>query len=163
MEDGGPGQGRQDRQDRQDRREWQGLLVDLAWRYRQVLLAHRDAAQLFANTRPAGPKRLRHIEGVFGILLSAGFPPRDAMRAGYHFNNLVTEFVADEVRISTAAEAMGTSPSRFIAEAREQLRALPADEYPNLKRFADYVVDDDSEGLFQFGLELWISGLEQLR
>lgn len=143
--------------------DWHEKFVELARRYRQVLLSHRDAARLLANTRPAGPRRLRHIEAMLGVLVSAGFPPRDAMRAGYHFNNFVTEFVADEGRIATAVEAMGTSQSEFIADAREELRALPADEYPNLTKFADYVVDDDSEGLFKFGLELWISGLERLR
>ncbi|MFL5732859.1 MAG: TetR/AcrR family transcriptional regulator C-terminal domain-containing protein [Chloroflexia bacterium] len=142
--------------------EWQGQLVDLARRYRRVLLAHRDGARLFASTRPAGPNRLRHIDALFGLLLSAGFPPQEAMRAGYHFNNFVTESVADEVRMSLAAETMGTSQSEAVAEAREQLRSLPANEYPNLTRFAEYVVDDDAEGLFQFGLDLWIGGLERL-
>ena len=55
------------------------------------------------------------------------------------------------------------SQSEFIAEARKQLKTLPADEYPNLTRFADYVVDDDAEGLFQFGLEVWLAGLGRLR
>src|SRR5947207_1084552 len=53
--------------------EWQERLVDLARRYRHVLLAHRDAARLLANTRPAGPRRLRHIEAILGVLLAAGF------------------------------------------------------------------------------------------
>ena len=143
--------------------EWQRRLVEMARRYRQVLLSHRDAARLLANTPPAGPRRLRHIEALLGLLLSAGFAPQDAMRAAYHFNNFVTEFVADEVRMAAAAEAMGASRDGFVTEARAQLRALPADEYPNLTRFADIVVDDDADGLFQFGLDLWIGGMERLR
>lgn len=142
---------------------WQGQLVNLARRYRQVLLSHRDGARLLANTRPSGTRRLRHIEALYGLLLSAGFSPRDALRASYHFNNFVTEFVADEARLSAALEAMGTSRSEFIEEGRAQLRALPAEEFPNLTRYADYVIGDDAEGSFQFGLDVWISGLGMLR
>lgn len=142
---------------------WQRLLTDMAWRYRQVLLSHRDAARLLANTALAGPRRLRHVEAMLGLLISAGFAPRDAVRSAYHFNNFVTESVADEVRLSMAAEGMGTSRSDFVAQAREQLRALPADEYPNLTRVADLLIDEDVEGIFRFGLELWLSGLECLR
>jgi len=31
-----------------------------------------------------------------------------------------------------------------------------------LTRYADFIVDDDAEGLFQFGIELSIAGLERL-
>jgi TetR/AcrR family tetracycline transcriptional repressor len=143
-------------------RPWQEQLVKLALGYRHVLLGHRDAARLLADTAPAGPSRLRHIEAALRLLLTAGFAPQDAMRAIYHFNNVVTEFVADEVRIATEAEAVGLSRGEFVAQARARLRALPVDEYPNVIRFADLVVEDDAEGLFRFGLELWISGLERL-
>jgi|GEM_PF-6355484 len=147
----------------EDRPPWQERLVEMARRYRQVLFAHRDGPRLLASVAPAGPRRLRHVEAILRLLLSAGFAPQDAVRAAYHFNNLVTEFVADEARMATAVEAAGTSRSEFIAEARKQLRALPADEYPVLRQLADLVVNDDAEGLFQFGLELCLSGLEWLR
>lgn len=141
---------------------WQERLVSAARRYRQVLLSHRDAARLLATVAPAGSRRLHHIEALISLMLSAGFAPKDAVRAMYHFNNFVTEFVADEARMLAGAEALGVSRSEFVAEAREQIRALPADEYPNLTRVADLVVDDDTEGLFQFGLDVWIGALERL-
>jgi AcrR family transcriptional regulator len=142
---------------------WQDRLVDMAWRYRRVLLAHRDAARLLADTSLSGPRRLRRIDGLLELLLAAGFSAQDAVRAGYHFNNFVVEFVADEVRLAMAAEAMGTSPGEVLAETRRQLKALPAEEYPTLTRLADHIADSDSDGLFRFGLELWIGGLERLQ
>jgi TetR/AcrR family tetracycline transcriptional repressor len=74
----------------------------------------------------------------------------------------VTEFVADEVRLATAAEALGASRGELMAQARARLRALPADEFPSLTRVADEVATDDAEGLFEFGLRLWLRGLEPL-
>ena len=146
-----------------DGRDWKDVLADTARRYRKVLLSHRDGARLLAETWPAGPERLLRIEVMLGLLVSAGFSPQDAIRASYHFNNLVTEFVADEARMSMAAQAMGTSRSELIEGAREQYKALPEDEFPNLTRYADYMVDGDSDGLFEFGIDLCISGLEHLR
>jgi TetR/AcrR family tetracycline transcriptional repressor len=146
-----------------DGRDWKEALAEMAQRYRQALLSHRDGARLLAETWPAGPERLRRIEGLLELLVSAGFSPQDAIRASYHFNNVVTEFVADEARMSMAAQAMGASQSELIEGAREQYKALPADEFPNLTRYADYMVDGDADGLFQFGIDLCISGLEHLR
>jgi len=141
---------------------WQQALTDMAFSYRRVLLARRDAARLLASTPPAGPQRLRRIEAILRTLLAAGFSGRDAAWAGYHLNNLVTGFVADEVRLATAAEAAGTSRSELMAQARAQLRALPAEEFPSLIHVADHVATDDAEALFEFGLRLWLRGLEPL-
>jgi AcrR family transcriptional regulator len=139
---------------------WQQALRDLAFNHRRVLLAHRDAARLLASTPPAGPQRLRHVEAMLRVLLAAGFRERDAAWALYHFNNLVTEFVADEVRLAAAAEAAGASRSELMARARAELEALPAAEFPTLVRLAADVASDDSEALFAFGVRLWLRGLE---
>ena len=40
-------------------RPWIDQLVAMAWEFRRVLLAHRDAALVLANTPPVGPNRLR--------------------------------------------------------------------------------------------------------
>jgi AcrR family transcriptional regulator len=141
---------------------WQQALLDMAHGYRRVLLAHRDAARVLAATPPAGPRRLRHIEVMLRVLLVAGFTGREATWAAYHFNNLVTEFVADEVRLATAAEAAGLTPDDLRAGARAQIRALPPDEFPSLIASADDVASDDSDGLFEFGLSVWLRGLERL-
>lgn len=141
---------------------WREQLVGMAQRYRRGLLAHRDAARLLADTMPAGPRRLCSIDAILGLLQSAGLSPRNAARAAYHFNNFVTEFVADEMRYAAAAELMGMSRENLLADARKYFRSLPPDEYPYLTKLADYVAEDDADGLFQFGVDLWMRGLEQL-
>jgi hypothetical protein len=117
-------------------------------------LEHAAARPDALGDEPGAPAVAAHV--------AAGFSDRDAARAGYHLNNFVTEFVADEARLATAAEAAGRSRAEVLAEAREQLRALPADEYPLLVRVAEHVTDDDADAVFQFGLDAWIAGLGQL-
>ncbi|MEO8288146.1 MAG: TetR/AcrR family transcriptional regulator C-terminal domain-containing protein [Chloroflexota bacterium] len=146
-----------------DDRDWKEALGDMARSYRQVLLSHRDGARLLSETWPAGPERLLRIEALLELLIAAGFSPQDAVRASYHFNNLVTEFVADEARMATAADVAGATQSELIEGAREQYKALPEAEFPNLTRYADYMVNGDSDALFQFGLDLCINGLESFR
>ena len=141
---------------------WQQALREMAFAVRRVLLSHRDAARLLANTRPAGPQRLRHIEALLRVLLDAGFSGRDAAWSAYHFNNYVTEFVADEVRLAIAAAAAGTTRRELLARARAEFRALPADEFPSLTRLADDIVADDTEAVFEFGLSLLVGGLERV-
>ncbi|HEX7795573.1 MAG TPA: TetR/AcrR family transcriptional regulator C-terminal domain-containing protein, partial [Vicinamibacterales bacterium] len=82
---------------------WRTQLVEAAWNVRRGLLAHRDAARVLANTPPVGPQRLRHIDALLRILRTAGLKKQDAARAGYHLNNFVTEFAADEARFAAFA------------------------------------------------------------
>ncbi|HEY3061350.1 MAG TPA: TetR/AcrR family transcriptional regulator C-terminal domain-containing protein [Chloroflexota bacterium] len=136
---------------------WQAALTEMAVGYRRVLLEHRDAARLLASTPPAGPERLRQIEAILRVLVEAGFSGRDAAWAAYHFNNVVTEFVADEVRLGD------TPRTEVMAQARSLLRSLPRDEFPTLTTFAEHIATDDAEGLFAFGVRLCLTGLEHLR
>ena len=140
---------------------WKARLSELAHNVRRGLASHRDAARLLASTAPFGPRRLRHIETTLHILKSAGLSDRDAARAAYHLNNFVTEFAADEARYAAAAEAAG-SRRKMFAEARKHFRGLPPEEFPVLVKLADHLAEDDPEGLFQFGFDVWVRGVERL-
>jgi TetR/AcrR family tetracycline transcriptional repressor len=141
---------------------WQAQVRETARRARKGLLAHRDAAQLLASTMPFGPRRLRHIEAILRILRSAGLSGPDATRAAYHFNNLVTEFVADESRFASMASTTGLSRRKMYAQTRKLFSSLPADEYPVIVELANDLSTDDPDGLFEFGVEVWLRGLVNL-
>src|SRR5512143_581135 len=51
---------------------WRDRLVEAAWNVRRGLKAHRDAARVLAGTAPFGPRRLRHVDSMLGILRAAG-------------------------------------------------------------------------------------------
>lgn len=76
---------------------WRPALEDFAARYRQVLLAHRDAARVVLGFR-SGPAALRLYEPVIAKLLAAGLPPSEAADAAVLFvGQYVPAFVVDEV------------------------------------------------------------------
>jgi TetR/AcrR family tetracycline transcriptional repressor len=117
---------------------------------------------VLANTPLVGPQRLRHIEALLRILRAAGLKKQDAARAGYHLNNFVTEFAADEARFAAFADRPGVTRRRMLTEARRQFKSLPADEYPTLVELADHLTEDDQDGLFQFGIEMCLRGIDAL-
>src|SRR5262249_37081170 len=137
---------------------WREQLAASAWNVRRGLLAHRDAARVLASTPPAGPRRLRHIEALLRILGATGLTDRDATRAAYHLNNLVTEFAADEGRLAAYAAATRSSPRQILSEMRRQFRSLPNDEYPSIVALADCLAEDAQDVLFEFGLNLCLRG-----
>jgi TetR/AcrR family tetracycline transcriptional repressor len=140
---------------------WRDQLTEMAWNVRRGLLAHRDAARVLASTPPAGPRRLRHIEAVLRALRSAGLSDRDAARAAYHLNNFVTEFAADEARFTAYALAVpGSSRRKILAEARNQFKALPKEDYPTIVALADALTEDAQDDLFQFGIDMCLHGIE---
>jgi len=141
---------------------WDMAVREMARNTRRVLLRHHDAARVLASIPPAGPRRLRHIERALQVLVDAGFSNRDAAWAAYHFNNLVTEFVADEVRLASAASAAGFSREEVLAEGRAQLAALPEAEFPTLRRLAEEVATTDADAQFEFGLDVWLRGMAAL-
>jgi TetR/AcrR family transcriptional regulator, tetracycline repressor protein len=142
---------------------WREQLNELAWNVRRGLLAHRDAARVLASTPPAGPRRLRHVEALLRILRAAGLRDRDAARAGYHLNNLVTEFAADEGRLATyVATNPGSSRRKILAEVRRQFKSLPIDEYPTVVALADYLAEDAQDALFQFAIDMCVEGIRGL-
>jgi hypothetical protein len=74
----------------------------------------------------------------------------------------VTEFAADEARFAAFARTPGASRRKVLAQARKHFESLPRDEYPTLVELARDLTVDDSDGLFRFGIEIWLRGLEVL-
>lgn len=122
-----------------------------------------EASPLNGATPPSGPRRLRHIESILAALRSAGLSPRDAARAGYHFNNFLSGFAADEGQLAShAAATPGASRKKMLAEVRRQFKGLPADQYPTIVALADHLAEDDQDALFESGLNMYLQGIRTL-
>jgi TetR/AcrR family transcriptional regulator, tetracycline repressor protein len=142
--------------------DWRDQLTQMAWNVRRGLVAHRDSARVLASTPPAGTRRLRHVEAVLRVLREAGLKDRDAARAGYHLNNLVTEFAADEARLAAYAAMPGSNRRAIFAETRRLFKALPGNEYPTIVALADHLTEDAQDELFQFGIDMCLRGIESI-
>ena len=141
---------------------WRGRLTQMARNVRSALAAHRDTARLLAATPPMGPRRLKHIEALLGVLKDAGLKPRDACRLAYHCNNFVTEFAADEARLASIAAASGLSRRKVLEQARKTFQSLPRQEYPILVAWAEFLMEDDADGSFEFGLKVWLDAIAEM-
>jgi AcrR family transcriptional regulator len=141
---------------------WRGRLSQMARNVRSALAEHRDTARLLAATPPMGPRRLKHIESLLGVLKDAGLKPQDACRVAYHCNNFVTEFAADEARLASMAAASRVSRRKLLEQTRKAFRSLPSQEYPTLVAWGEFLIEDDADGLFEFGLKVWLDAVAEM-
>ncbi len=139
---------------------WREKLEKLVRENRRVLVRHRDAARVLADTVPTGPNRLRLAEIMLGTLREAGFSRRAAVRAAFLLTDYATYFVAEESRFTRAAEQRSSSEEEELARACRYFESLPREEYPLAVELASYLTDQDSEGRFEFGLRVLLDGLE---
>lgn len=138
---------------------WRRQIEELGHEFRRVLLMHRDAARVLAESgAPSGPHRLRLTEILLRTLLDAGFNRKDAAYAGFLLSDYVTMFVLDETRDvnADAADAAKDQPS----DLQTWFKTLPAHEYPSLIALADYLIAPDADERFRFGIEILENGLE---
>jgi TetR/AcrR family tetracycline transcriptional repressor len=136
---------------------WRDQLQAMAWNFRAVLRAHRDAALLLASTLPFGPNRLGQAERMLSLLVQAGFGPRAAARIGLLCTDYVTNAVIEEQR----QVAMASTEADGLAGIQSWFATLPADQYPTLVSLAPHLTEDDADGRFQFGLHVLLRGLEE--
>jgi AcrR family transcriptional regulator len=125
------------------RQEWPAALVEWARAYRAVLAAHPHAVPLIARGPGRRPAALRLAETVFGALVDAGWPPRDATSIGA------------AMRYFVAGSAVGSFAGGFPADA-----GLYATDYPHLSdaHLLSSVSSEVDERAFEVGLAALVSG-----
>jgi len=140
---------------------WREQLEALAWDYRRVLLSHRDAARVLADTPPVGPQRLRVIEHVLDALRRAGFADEDVADASWVFNTYVMGFALDETQAMPGGDSADASSDEVREQLRRGFKALPPDRYPTLVALADQMVNASMDRRFGFGLTTLLDGLQR--
>ena len=139
---------------------WILQLEAMAWDYRRVLLAHRDAALVLANTPPVGPNRLGLAERMLTVLVQSGIAPGVAAKAGLLFTDYVTNAVIEEGRTQAMTDAFGSEAEGAAAgDVHGWIAGLSADQYPTLVPLAADLTDTDPEARFRFGLDVLVAGL----
>jgi TetR/AcrR family transcriptional regulator, tetracycline repressor protein len=141
---------------------WRKQLKQFADEYRRVLLSHRDAARvMLLSGPPSGANRLDLVEILLGVLLKAGFSPKDAAFAGFLLNDYVTTFVMEETGYSAPPAEQGASEATEGAPDADWLDMLPPDRYPNILALAAHWSNVNMDEQFHFGGEVLLDGLER--
>jgi AcrR family transcriptional regulator len=127
---------------------WAEALPEWARSYREVLAAHPNLVPVIVHGPGRRPAALRLADEVYGALVSAGWPPREATEIGALMRFLV------------AGAAMGSFAGGFSADP-----ATYGQDYPHLSRahLLQARSRDIDQGAFELGLETLLSGLAARR
>lgn len=130
---------------------WQDQMRKGAQRFRQVMIAHPHVSVLVLTRRVLTDSPLAAMRGGLKPLLDAGLPADQAIQAVRSFTAYLVGTILREVG---AIEVAG-DPSRFAGRVDQLVHHDPL-----LGSVADGIVTIDHAAQFDFGVELFISGIE---
>lgn len=122
-----------------------------------ALMRHPWAAALWTSSINLGPARMRYLDSALRCLREAGFPPGLLDRA-FHT-------IEDHI-FGHALQALGfpLDEDQMKQEGEHFLDSFPVEDHPDLAAHIRYHLQhhEDGDG-FEFGLDLIIDSLEQMR
>ncbi len=108
--------------------------------YHQVLTAHPGLARVYGSQVRIGPNGLRIMERGFGLLLDAGFSPREAADAFFALYTYTVGF-------------------HLIGSVDPDYSALPPEQTPSMLAVTPYLSGVHQRGRFEYGLDTLLTGL----
>ncbi|UUZ91380.1 TetR/AcrR family transcriptional regulator C-terminal domain-containing protein [Paenibacillus sp. P25] len=137
---------------------WRAAASAVCGEFRKVLLAYRDAVDIFHSTLAAGFGRLTQIERLYQIFVSAGFADHQIPWLASMLKNFVVGFVAEEVRLAAFAGQGEDAMEKLNERYDRYYRGSPVDRFPNMIRLAPYTANANGQEEFEFGLGVLIDG-----
>jgi AcrR family transcriptional regulator len=141
--------------------DWKTAMRQRAISVREALMRHRWAIGLMDGRMRPGPANLRYHNAVMASLRENGFSFRMAVHAYSALDSYIYGFALQEKGLPFE------TPEESAEVVETQLRMQPsiADEYPYL---AEVAVELGTSGYdyteeFEFGLDLILEGIEQVR
>jgi len=124
---------------------WRGALATWARSYREVLAAHPNVVPALARGSGRRPAQLHIADAVFGGLVDAGWPRREATSIGALMRSLVI------------GSALGSFAASFPADASVYAGVYPHLDQAHLLAEHQREIDDRA---FEVGLAAVLDGLE---
>ena len=142
-----------------DQMGWKTAMRQRGISVREALMRHPWATSLMhARTNP-GPANLRHHDSLLGTLRMAGFTLVMAAHAISVIDSYIYGFALQQA-------SMPLQTPRQLAKVGEEMLGQMAGDYPHLaEMITDHALQPgyDYSDEFEFGLDLILDGLEQLR
>jgi AcrR family transcriptional regulator len=151
-----------------DEPRWDVAIRRCAISAHELLLEHPWACSLAllpGDTRSVGGPRIRYMEWLLRRLREAGFPAETAYSAYHTIDSHIFGFTLWQLGHATAARRL-TAPGDDVAEWARGFIAQLRPAYPYLAEHAEqHMAAPPDTGVreFEFGLDLILGGLEQLR
>jgi hypothetical protein len=106
---------------------------------------------------PTGPNAMAGSEWLLGVLRGAGLPDQVAAYALDLLTLYVTAIAFEEGTFDNELDP--AELDAYVADVRERMRSMPADEFPNLVAMTDALTRDVGDERFEFGLDILVAGL----
>jgi TetR/AcrR family transcriptional regulator, tetracycline repressor protein len=137
--------------------QWEQVVRSIAGQMRYALRARRDGAKLFAGTYPVSENILRTGDVLLKAIRTTGCGPKLSGWATFTLLYYVLGFVIEE-------QAVGPSDgdSEISFAALRDRAANHGAEHPTLVEALPAIFDEDFDGRFEFGLDLFLSGLNSV-
>ena len=138
--------------------DWRQALRKRAISAHAVLRSHPWSPLLIASRINVGPAMLRYVNATLGCMREAGFSYELADRAWNALDSHIYGFTLLEMNFPL-------DPSEYVGAATQFIHLLPQETYPYMRELTQLVIDGKHRGIqsFELGLDLLLSGLEQLR
>ena len=136
---------------------WERIVRVIATQMRYALRARRDGAKLFAGTYPVSANVLRTGDVLLRAIRSTGCAPKLSGWATFTLLYYVLGFVIEEQSIEPFDGDSGVS----FASLRKRAAGYGS-EHPTLVAALPALFDEDFDGRFEFGLELFLRGLNSV-
>jgi AcrR family transcriptional regulator len=136
---------------------WTGQVKTLASRLRAVLEDHPGVAAMLKARDPLGPHSLKLAEALLTALRESGLPQREIALAFWLVYDYTTGFVLSDRTTDNDQRVHDPATRRRL---HEFLRSLPADQFPVLTGFGEYVWADNRDQRFSAGLDTILAGLQ---
>ena len=143
-----------------DPAKWKEQLKEVARSGYRVMVEHNDLARAALGTIPSGPNALRISEAMLGIVISGGVP---SQIAAWVLDRLFLYIVADAYEYSIWRDEVAATAAveQLSSDMLAYFEQLPAEQFPNIRRYAGDLVSGDTADRFEFGLDLLIDGLDR--
>ncbi len=142
--------------------DWRSAMRVRAISVRKVLSHHPWAINLMQSRTNPGPAMLHHHDTVIGTLRQAGFSVEMTAHAFSALDAYIYGFVSQELSLP-----FDTSSDEEVAEIAESiLENFPTEAFPHLAELTiEHVMQPgyNYADEFEFGLDLILDGLEQIR
>ena len=141
---------------------WRERMRVMAHRYRAHLKSRRDAVRVIGGRFVVGPHSAALMDRALGVFREGGFSPAGAAAGLYLVSVVYVQgFVLQETGPLRAIEANGGSPKQAMAAVAEELAALRPGAFPSLMEATGYLVTQNLDDRFAWGLEVVLDGLER--
>jgi AcrR family transcriptional regulator len=145
-----------------DPTRWREQVLDVCAQLRDQYLAYPGISSAALATVVTNLDVLRVTEGMLAVLLAGGVPPR---AAAWAIDALLLYIGAYTLEISLAAQRQDQREGEWVVSREEQaelvrrFRALPAEQFPSITRYAAELTSGRGHERFDFTLGLIVANL----